>query len=182
MVGETHKLCRSGFSLDGLTSTFGYTDPIKQAIHRFKYKPFIEKLAPVLAKLMLDDFNKRPGFKFFLKSKPVLVPIPLHWWRKHLRGYNQIELLVKELERQLNLPYADLLIRKKFTKPQSELSFKKRKSNVFGIFEAEEKHRHLPKNIILVDDVWTTGSTLKSAGLVLKRKGVTGVWGLTLAR
>jgi len=183
MVGETHQYCQTAYSLDGLTSVFLYTRPIKEAIHRFKYPPYIEKLAPILAELITDNLKKSKGFLFFVKIKPTLVPIPLHWWRKHLRGYNQTELLVRELANKLNLPEENILQRKKLSKPQSELSFKQRKANVAHIFTIGEKFKNsLSKNIVLIDDVWTTGSTLKSACLTLKRKGVIGVWALTLAR
>lgn len=183
VFGETHKYCRTALSLDGLTSVFLYSDPIKQAIHRFKYKPFIENLAPILVKLMVDNLEQNKGFLFFIKKKPTLVPIPLHWWRKHLRGYNQTELLVKGLSFKLNLSAANILLRRKLSKPQSELSYKKRKENVAGIFSYNpEFNNKIPQGVILVDDIWTTGSTLKSACLVLKRKGVNSIWALTLAR
>lgn len=180
MLGLTHSYCLAKYSLDGLTSCFYYNQPIKEAIHRFKYRPFITGLAPIFTQLFLKVINKKKGFKLFLKEKPVFVPIPLHWWRKHIRGYNQALILADELGRNLKMPVYDILFRNKLTKPQSELSYNQRKKNVANIFGVKSS-KYL-KNIVLIDDLWTTGATLKSACKILKQKGVSKVWALTLAR
>lgn len=182
-IGETHKFCVTKYSLNGLTSVFCYKEPLKQAIHRFKYPPYLEKLADIFAGLMVNELKNNKGFTLFLENKPVLVPVPLYWFRKRIRGYNQTELLVKALSLKLNVGWNNVLVRNKATKPQSELTYKKRKENVAHIFSINPNYKNnIPANIILVDDIWTTGSTLKSACNILKRNTVKSVWALTLAR
>ncbi len=168
--------------LDGIVSAYSYNLQMKKIIHRFKYRPYITSLVPILSNLLEKVLKDNRGFVNFLKKSPVLIPIPLHFWRKHIRGYNQTELLVKELSKNLKLPWKDILIRTKYTKPQSELDYKSRQKNVSDIFEINPKISLLPKYVVLVDDVWTSGATLKSASRELKRKGVKEIWALTLAR
>lgn len=180
MLGDTHIRCRKLYSLDGLTSGFKYKTIIQKAVRLSKYQPYQYSLISNLAKLLYKNIILDKGFNFFIEKKPVLVPIPLFWWKKHIRGYNQAEILTRELGKLLKLPTQNLLSRKKQTKPQYGLSSKQRKANLSEAFTA--KQNILPKAVILVDDVWTTGSTLKSACNTLKRRGVLAVWGLTLAR
>lgn len=167
---------------DKIITAYTYNTQMKKIIHRFKYRPYIAGLAPILANLLEKVLRNNRGFMKFLEKKPVLVPIPLHFWRKHIRGYNQAELLVKELSKNLKIPWEDILIRTKYTKPQSELDFKSRQKNVSNIFKINPKITLLPKYVVLVDDLFTTGATLKSACRELKRKGVKEVWAITLAR
>lgn len=129
---------------------------------------------------MLKAIKGKKGFAYFIKQKPTLVPIPLHWWRKHIRGYNQALILANELGRSLRIPVYDILVRDKLTKSQSELSFNQRKKNVANIFNV--KSNKLFRSIVLVDDVWTTGATVRSACKILKQKGANKVWALTFAR
>lgn len=180
IFGETHHLCRTKYSLDGLISGFYYAKVIKDAIHRFKYRPYITHLAPIFCQLLVKVIKNKKGFNIFLKEKPVFVPIPLHWWRKHIRGYNQALILASVLGKDLRTSVCDILIRNKLTKPQSELSFDQRKKNVENIFSIKDSK--LPKNIVLVDDLWTSGATIKNACKILKKTGANKVWALTLAR
>ena len=105
--------------------------------------------------------------------------------RKNFRGYNQVDGITKELAESFNFKfYPDLLLRKKHNEPQVMLSKEDRVKNVLGVFALNSKYKAVLKNahIVIVDDVYTTGSTLKEAGKILKRSGVKEVWGLTIAR
>ncbi len=169
--GKTHPRCQTKYSLDNLTSIFAYEGIVKEAIGQLKYK-FITDLAEELIGLT----PKLPYFKSF-----TLVPIPLHPRRQRWRGFNQAELLGKILARKLGSGIRnDVLIRYKYTKPQVDLKGKERKKNIRNAFKITPKAKL--KKVILFDDVWTTGSTLRECGLVLKKAGVKEVWGLTLAR
>lgn len=181
VYGKTHTKCKSRYGLDGFCASFVYRDPLRKAIHRFKYKPYIEELTTVFSDLLISKINKNRGVMNFLEYKPTIVPIPLHWYKKHLRGFNQTELIAKDLCKLLNLPFLDILERTKYTKPQSALTKKERQENVENIFTIKENFK-IPKSVILFDDVWTTGSTVKNATKTLKKEGVKEVWALTLAR
>jgi len=114
----------------------------------------------------------------------ILIPVPLHSRRQRWRGFNQAELLGKILAEKFNWQVrTDILVRHKHTKPQVDLKGKERKNNIRGAFKItpKAKIKNL-KKVWLFDDVWTTGSTLRECGQVLKRAGVRKVWGLTLAR
>ena len=181
LYGTTHKRCKTHYSLDGLVSSFTYKGVIKKAIHRYKYRPYIEGLTSQFTQFLTVSIKSNKQLSTFLKTKPVIVSIPLHWYRKQIRGYNQAEKLGLHLSKQLKLEYKDILVRTKYTKPQSDLSRRERQKNIEGVFSV--KHRlTTPKHILLIDDVWTTGATIKQAGKLLRENGVKQVWALTLAR
>jgi len=173
--GKTHPRCQTKYSLDGLVSIFAYEGIIKQAIGKLKYK-FITDLAEELIRLTSKHMS-------YPKSS-ILIPVPLHSRRQRWRGFNQAELLGKILAEKFNWQVrTDILVRHKHTKPQVDLKGKERKNNIRGAFKItpKAKIKNL-KKVWLFDDVWTTGSTLRECGQVLKRAGVRKVWGLTLAR
>ena len=178
LQGQTHPYCRSEDSLDGLISCFFYEGMIKKAIVKLKYH-FLTDLAEELVELMIL-FGPWPRFK-----KPILVPIPLHPRRERWRGFNQSELLGKKLANHFGWQTrTDLLSRQRYTPPQMSLKGQERKTNIIKAFKINS---HLPDSIfksqlIVFDDVWTTGSTLKEAGKALKMAGFKNVWGLTVCR
>lgn len=110
-------------------------------------------------------------------SFDYVIPIPLHWTRYAERGYNQAEKMAHTLAKQLGSTYLPLLCRFRRTKFQSHLPVKEREENVakaFGISWRYRKKAHLilqQKRILLVDDLCTTGATLKSAGKTLLQYG-----------
>ena len=195
--GKTHALCQTKYSLDGLISIFPYEGAIKEAITKLKYK-FVTDLAEELVALIVQIIKESDSKRFNLLKRmikrnradegdeSVLVPVPLHPRRERWRGFNQAEFLGRMLAEKSNWQVqTDILVRRRYTKPQVKLKGKKRKKNVKGAFEISPKVSHfsfLASNFLIFDDVWTTGSTLKECGNVLKRAKVKKVWGLTLAR
>ncbi len=111
----------------------------------------------------------------------TIVPIPIYKARERRRGYNQALLLAKEFSQHTNLPMAEnLLIKIKSTQPQTEIkSWDERKKNIKGVFSASKS---APKKIILIDDVSTSGATLKEASEILKSAGAKEIIGLVVAR
>ncbi len=182
----TCKRCRQKTPLKGLLAASQYENPIlKEMIHRFKYQS-VESLKKPLAELIIAYIAKE-----FLTDKlanSVLVPIPLTLKRKINRGFNQSELLAKEIGKFLNCPVINLLKRKKFTSPQAEISdWQKRKENISGVFCLSTSYPHFyrfrkPIKIILVDDVATSGATLEEAARVLKQAGIKEIYGLVVAK
>jgi ComF family protein len=105
----------------------------------------------------------------------VLVPVPVHQNRLKKRGYNQAALLARELGRLTNIPVAEhLLIRKKDTLPQKELSERERKQNLQDAFALGERQELnlLQECVIIIDDIYTTGATLEECSRVLKQVGI----------
>lgn len=188
--GRTHPRCQRKYSLDGLTSIFSYQGVIREAIKKIKYKPFAFDISKTLVSLTLKRINQEDSLFSSLsqkvKQKPHFVPIPLHQSRERARGFNQAEVLGRIFAQEWDLPFiSDLLIRHRKTKPQVKLKGRERKENVKGAFKVNPNCQ-LPitnyKNILLFDDVWTTGATMRTCGNLLKRAGAKFVWGLTLAR
>lgn len=182
--GKTHPRCQRKYSLNGLISVFPYEGAIKEAIAQLKYK-FVTDLAKELIRL---SFKYLLNFQFSIINHKsyILIPVPLHPRRQRQRGFNQAELLGKMLAEKFGWQVqTDILIRHKHTKPQTKLKGKKRKVNIKGAFKISPKTTHNLKSTtyyLIFDDIWTTGSTLKECGQVLKRAKAGQVWGLTLAR
>lgn len=111
----------------------------------------------------------------------LIVPVPLHWRRRRKRGYNQAEIVARHLGELTGIPVEKrLVIRKKYTKPQKTLNNKERVRNLKDVFEVR-KTAVRQKNILLVDDIYTTGSTIDAVSRVLLEKGHNKVWFLTIS-
>ncbi len=169
-------------NLKDLYFTIGYQNPlIKNLIQRFKYEPFVKELAKPLSSLIIDHFqliDNKPDFTNFF-----LVPVPLEKKKLKWRGFNQAEEIAKELAEFLKIPLiSNCLIKIKETSPQIELTDEARKENVKGAFLVKNKNQISGKKILLVDDVYTTGSTMEECARVLKESGVKEVVGIVIAR
>ena len=130
-----------------------------------------------LAKLLRDYLITNPMIG------EVLVPVPLHQKRLRERGYNQSNLLAQELGKLTNLPVVDdCLIRKGHAPPQARTStVDQRRRNVAEAFSCCD-HRLQDKQVLLIDNVSTSGATLDACAAALKAAGATSVWGLVMAR
>jgi competence protein ComFC len=180
----THPVCRTKYSIDGCFAALPYNKTVQKLIFNFKYKPYLIDLKNVLVDLFYESLIQNEYFERLIADGIwLMVPIPLSSSKLRKRGYNQAEILAKELAKKFNFPVQNLLTRIKDTKTQVGLSNEKRKLNIKGAFQLVTSHQQLAiRNVFLVDDVATTGSTLKEAANVLKRNGAKRVIGLTLAR
>lgn len=162
--------------IDGIRSPFRFDEVIRQAIHQLKYHN-LRAISPCLAELLAGylESNPMPG--------EALVPVPLHPRRLRERGYNQSSLLARGLGKFMSFPVIEnCLIRVKEARPQVKTeSLEERRNNVIDAFVCQDNNIS-GKEIILIDDVCTSGATLESCAMALKRKGAISVWGLTLAR
>jgi len=146
-------------------SVSDYQDPLRSLVLK---KAFSDILASKqLAKLILQ--------KIPIKNLEIdfIVPIPLHWTRYIKRGYNQSHVMAKYLSKKTGIPVINVLRRNKKTIFQSQLSFKDRQDNLLGAFVVKPKYlaKLKNKNILFVDDLCTTGATLKNAAKVLNNFG-----------
>jgi competence protein ComFC len=180
--GFTHIKCRTKYGIDGLVSIWNYEGIIRLAIIALKYK-YITEIVESLNSHIVSEL--RSG-NILVPRDYCLVPIPLHWYRENTRGFNQACELGKLVAQVMEWRFVqNLLTRKKLNTPQAQLSGHDRKKNIKGVFSINNQysdHATYPNNIILFDDVYTTGSTLKEATRELKRKGFDKVWGLTITR
>jgi competence protein ComFC len=186
LFGVTHAICRRRYNLDGLWNLGVYQNPLRLAIQKLKYR-WVKEIADELTDIMIEYWAKyQPFLLDEIKQNRgedwVVVPVPLHWQRQNWRGFNQSALLAKLLAQKLGLKYSDHLVRTRNTTPQMKLLSKDRKHNIKGAFALNTGSFLLNTNVILVDDVWTTGSTLKECCFVLKRSGFKKVWAVTIAR
>ncbi|MFH0937076.1 MAG: ComF family protein [Candidatus Daviesbacteria bacterium] len=183
--GKTHPLCHKKFGLDGLWSLGVYQNPLRSTIQKLKYK-FVTEVGNTLVDLMVGYWAKyTPEFFQDLKKDPeawVIVPVPLHKKREKFRGFNQSAILGKLLASKMGLKYSEVLKRVRYTKPQVGMDSWERKKNIKNAFSLDPRLLTLDSSILLVDDVWTTGSTLKECCYVLKKGGASKVWATTLAR
>jgi ComF family protein len=172
-----------------LAAAGNYDDPvIRNLIHYFKYNSF-ENLTPILGEILLKYIkNCLPaGRHGKLKIENfVIVPIPLHRVKERQRGFNQSKLLAKYIAENFNLELADILKRTKNTKPQAQCknneSRAKNIKNCFQIKNPADAEKIKNKNILLIDDVFTTGSTINEAVKILKQNGCGRIIALVAAK
>jgi ComF family protein len=173
-------LCSSCVSwraeIEGIRSPFRFDGVMRQAIHQLKYRN-LRTLAALLAQLLSDYLVTYPV------PGDVLVPVPLHRKRLRERGYNQSRLLAKELGKLISLPVVDdCLVRQRHAPPQARTAtVEERLSNVADAFACCDQ-RLKDKQVLLIDDVSTSGATLDACAAALKSAGAASVWGLVLAR
>lgn len=152
-----------------------YEGKVQKSVLDIKYRNKREYI-PVYAKLMAKEFCHR-----IQKIHPdCLLPIPIHAKRARQRGFNQAELLARSLGKYLDVPVrTDILYRKKDTKAQKELSAQERLQNLSEAFYVEGDIAGI-KKVILIDDIYTTGSTIEACTRVLKKAGVEQVYYMSI--
>jgi len=162
--------------IDEVYAIFNYTDKIKDLIETYKFKRYT-KLSEFFVPFVMEHIEK------FIPEFDVIIPVPLHPSRKRERGFNQIELILDKVSEKMGINYRkDVLIRVKPTKSQAKIKDdEKRKINVRGAFKIIKRSGIKNKNILIVDDVFTTGSTLEECAKVVKEKGALKVYALCIA-
>ena len=155
-----------------------YESVLHDVVHVFKYKGKTT-IGEILGKMMAD--HAYSGFT--IADYSLIVPVPLHPKRLRERGFNQALILAREISKRFSLPLEFLALeRHKLTEPQVNLSKEQRLENVRGAFAVRKNKRIEGQRVILVDDVYTTGSTIKECAGTLMRSGAADVAVLTLAR
>ena len=158
-------------------SSFIYDDNSKNILLSLK---FLDKTsyAPTVAKFMVQA-----GTDIFKENPDLIIPVPLHYMRLIKRKYNQSALLANEISKLTGIK-TDLfsLKRHKNTTPQVKFTGKERIKNVHGAFVVKKSENIKGKSIVLIDDVMTTGSTLKECAIALKKVGAKKIYALTAAR
>lgn len=153
-------------------------------IHLLKFEQ-VRPASKVLGRLLAEAIAKlEPGLP---QGTISVIPVPLHKQKQAERGFNQAELVAKAAMKQLAMPerfemVAGVLVRGRETASQIGLTNHQRRENLRGAFTVADPTRITGKNILLVDDVLTTGTTLSECAKVLRRSGSSAVWAVTIAR
>ncbi|GAX62065.1 amidophosphoribosyltransferase [Candidatus Scalindua japonica] len=135
-------------------------------------------LATPLASLLVNLLHQE-----VIGEIDLIVPVPLHWKKKQERGFNQSELMAKEISKKLSIPISiNNLHRVKNTLSQTQLSRSQRQKNVKDAFKIKNPEIFIKKNVLLVDDVLTTGITASECAKSLKNTGTSKVFLIALAR
>ena len=155
-----------------------YETIILHVIHQFKYGNNIS-VGALLASFMADFSFPDVDFTDY----SLIIPVPLHIKRLRQRGFNQSLILAQALAKKWQIPVNfSLLKRHKFTLTQTGLNKAERNKNIKGAFEVSDKKNIAGKNVILIDDVYTTGATINECAKTLIKAGAQKVTVLTLAR
>jgi len=166
------------FHFDRAFSPCAYTGTIKQLIHEFKYcgKDYLgEPLGSLMNKFIKD-------YRLPIEYLDFIIPVPLHKIRAREREFNQAQVLSEQVAREFNkkvLP--DVLLRSRPTRTQTELTFEDRRKNVENSFTVRDGELIKDANLLLIDDVLTTGATSSEAAKALKDSGARIVFVMTLA-
>ncbi len=154
-----------------LASATNYDDTMRNLIHQLKYRhwrrtlPTIERLLEIYLSHL---YFSQPSFQNF-----IVIPIPLSKERERERGFNQAELIGNVVSKHLRIPQMNkILIRSKETRSQTEFkNWEDRKANISNAFQLENPSAIKKQNVILVDDVYTSGATVNEAVRILKENG-----------
>ena len=174
--GKTCDQCSNKNRLDGLFILGPYDQLIlKEAIHSWKHER-VKEIGNILGLWLAN----RLAHSFF-RENSIITHIPLRRQRQFDRGFNQSEQLSLILAGKFQIPAKSLLIKIKDTEPQSSLNREKRLLNIRGVFAPAKDAKLSGQNIILIDDITTTGATMEEACRVIKKAGTKTVWGIALA-
>jgi ComF family protein len=168
-------LCSLGVTQ--FSAAYGYASyegRVRELIHLFKYSA-LRPLGKPLGRWLVRAFPRETRYD-------ALVPVPLHWWKRFRRGFNQSEDLAREVSRHTGVPVLAGLKRRKRTQTQAGLSQSARRRNVVTAFAANPRVVLAGKRLLIIDDVFTSGATANACATALKKAGASRVDILTLAR
>lgn len=167
----------SRYPFDSVRSATFHSGTVRDGIHRLKFGGRLHWVPPLVELLV------RAVTREMLNSCRVIIPVPLHHKRLRQRGFNQAGLLARGLGKALGLEVDyGLLARSAWTEPQTRLKREERLHNVKGAFQVVKAGRLLGRSVLLLDDVFTTGTTLCECATVLKEAGAEEVHAITVSR
>ena len=162
---------------DEIIYLFKYKD-IRNLILKYKFNNQAF-LSNTFSKIILKNKNLCRNLKFY----DIIIPVPMHKIKKQKRGYNQTELITKKIAKTLELQEdSKVLLKIKNTRTQSKLNEKQRYENIKNVFYIKDNEKIKNKNIILFDDIITTGATINECAKILKENGASKIIVLALAK
>ncbi len=163
---------------DKIVSLFPFNSVSRKLIHALKYNEL-----KIVSQFFAEKFKVYYNLNYPFNEIDFIAPVPLHLVKKRDRGFNQAEILTKEIAKIMTWQHAPILIKRtKFTKTQTKLSKIQREKNVANAFKINKKYSVTDKNILIVDDVFTTGSTLNSIAKTLQKEKPKNIFALTIMR
>lgn len=161
--------------IEKVYSSLLYTSFTKELLHKFKfedggylYKPLANIMTDTIKNLQLPLFD-------------IIIPVPIHRRKEAIRGYNQSNLLAREIGKLIQVKAkSNLIVKFKNTLSQSQLQYHNRQTNLDDAFRVKQRGEIIGKDILLIDDIITTGSTMKEVSKTLVEAGAKSVVGLTL--
>lgn len=175
-VGFIHKECEKYTYLDGLIYVLMYDDAVKRIIYDIKYGFNFDILSEIGE--MMGKYLRL--YKF--SEDAVLVSVPLHKRKLKYRGFNQAGILAKKIEKVSGFSYLPLLERVRDTDAQANLGREERENNLRDVFTCKNLYSVKHKKIIIIDDIYTTGVTMRECAKLLKKCGAEKVYGFVFAK
>ena len=157
---------------------FKYEGIIKERLINFKFNQKV-----YIYRAFVNFLIKNKKICRFLKSYDIIIPVPIHYNRKVTRGYNQSALISKNIAIKLQIDYDEkVLLKRVNNKPQSTKNKQERKNNVIGVYYIKNEEKIFNKKVLLVDDIYTTGSTVNECAKILKISGAKMIDVFTVAK
>ena len=150
---------------------------LQHAIHSLKYEKKF-RVGIFLGTVLASQIRKeKPNWQFDL-----IIPIPLHRLKKAERGYNQSYYIAKGVGKTFNIKSSDRIVKRvKYTESQTKMNLNEREENISGAFKVRKKNIVADKNILLLDDVITTGATISECGKILLEAGANKIYAASIA-
>ena len=183
MGGFTHYSCQTKYTPNRLVSAFKYKGVIRKALKMAKYKTKVFSIYNDLVNLAVEHFNE---INLQIGEEAIVVPVPIHWKKFVSRTFNHSEVIANLFAQKYGINVVHALKKTKNTPSQSLLNRKERIKNVRGSFLVKRKaiDKISGKDVIIIDDICTTGATLLSASKTLRELGKRGpryIYCITLA-
>ncbi len=182
--GETHKNCKTKYGLDGLVSIYDYDGVIKMGIKKAKYGGIFDILNELTERAFFIISNEKRfnSFLSFLSNNDFSIfYIPIHKKREKKNGFNHSKIIANKIGKIFNKKPENYIIKKVNSENQARLKKEERIKNVKDTFEILEDLSNIER-VLLIDDVFTSGATMRECCKIIKKAGVKEVWGLTIAR
>lgn len=186
-TGQRHSSCSASFKMDGLVNVWEYEGIIKELFKNVKYKGashMVPEFTAKAFKFIAEDTGRfQPFLSFLFSENTCITYVPMHKKKEKQRGFNQAKLIAEEMGEIGGKKVVSLLAKTKETSSQTKLDREARSENLKGAFKYNNSDKAVfSSQIVLVDDIWTTGATMRESCLILKKAEVQKIWGFTLAR